>query len=200
MKKCPKCGLTKPITEFGLYKSGINKGCVVAYCKPCHVEYMREWRHKTGRDRPLNKNRECALFLGVHVAERILQNEFLSMHRLPLEAPGGDFICGKGYLVDVKSSCLRHPLYGNEYWNFHIRNNNKADYFLCLAMDNRQELNPKHVWLIPGVKINNLSTLSIRNVDTALKNWSKYERPLDKVLSCCEAISQHECGQIHKVV
>lgn len=43
MRRCPECGETKPPTDFGLrWRNG--RPSLSSYCKPCHVEYHREWR------------------------------------------------------------------------------------------------------------------------------------------------------------
>lgn len=39
MKRCSRCGETKPIVEFSL-----THGKPHTYCRPCHREYNREWR------------------------------------------------------------------------------------------------------------------------------------------------------------
>ena len=73
---------------------------------------------------------------------------------------------------------------------FNIHQNQIADYFLCLAFDNRQQLNPMHIWLIPSRKINNLKTLTIS--ESRLDKWSQYELidKLDKVIGCCNIMKE----------
>ena len=125
----------------------------------------------------------CSAFLGVHVAEHALSRFFDTIQRMPYNNPGYDFLCGKGYKIDVKSACLS----GKEFpgWSFIIRNNTVADYFLCLAFDNREFLNPLHVWLIPSEIVNHLNHLHIRNSNKGLSRFAEYERPLHKVVACC---------------
>jgi len=73
------------------------------------------------------------------------------------------------------------------HWGFSIQKNQVADYFLCLAFDNRESLEPQHVWLIPSGPIQNLLNIRISEKPESLAKWSKYERPLNKViLSCCK--------------
>jgi hypothetical protein len=148
--------------------------------------------YKSGRRHPLADAKDSASYLGVYVTERILGHIFNSTKRMPIGNPGYDFVCGKGFKIDAKSSCLRSysNLVAKPFWQFHIERNTTADYFFCLAFDNRESLEPVHIWLIPGNVVNHLTTLSITNSPTVLKKWSKYERPLDKVITCCALIRE----------
>ena len=104
---------------------------------------------------------------------------------MPICNRGFDFICGKGYKIDVKSSCRRIRNGRNDSWLFHIGKNTIADYFLCLAFDNRDMLNPEHVWLIPSSEVNSNITLSIFENPTSLAKYNRFERDLEKVNICC---------------
>ncbi len=99
---------------------------------------------------------------------------------MPPNNHGFDFYCGKVHKVDVKSSANGDK---NDSWSFGIRKNAIADYFLCIAFDNRDDLNPEHLWLIPGNDVNHLVHLGISK--STISKWSQYEQPLDKVLACC---------------
>ena len=103
----------------------------------------------------MENNKSCSQYLGIHIAERILSHIFHNVEQMPYNNPGYDLICGNGYKIDVKSVC--HVKDIPNKWNFPIRRNKIPDYFLCLAFDNREDLNPKHIWLIPGHIINNKS-------------------------------------------
>ena len=131
-------------------------------------------------------NRYCANFLGIHIAEQILSKIFKNIERMPNCNIGFDLLCGLNYKIDVKSSCFqkRKP----NRWQFGIKQNKIADYFLCLAFDNRNDLNPLHIWLIPGNIINHLHSLTF--LESKLNEWSKYEKPIDKVLLCCDKMKE----------
>ena len=60
-----------------------------------------------------------------------------------------------------------------------------SDYFLCLAFDNREKLNPEHVWLIPCSVVKDQMGITIS--ESALGRWNEYEliNTLDKVIGCC---------------
>ena len=71
-------------------------------------------------------------------------------------------------------------------WAFNIGRNTTADYFLCLAFDNREDLNPLHAWLIPGSKINHLTGTSIS--PSTLHKWDAYALDTSKIGDCCDAM------------
>jgi hypothetical protein len=151
--------------------------------RAAHIaEWIKNNKRELGKTMDLNKT--CSLYLGVHIAERALAKAFKNVMRLPNGTPGGDFICGKGYLVDCKSSCVGNI---NTYprWNFVIRRNTIADYFLLLAFNSRADLTPLHIWLVPGEVINYKMGLTISNSQIGLNKWLQYERPIDKIVECC---------------
>lgn len=193
---CIKCGVTLVVGE-NIAENQIRHS--IYTCKDCNREYnckhrdlrreyKREWRHRTGRQKPMSENRGCAAFLGVHVTERVLSFVFDGVQRMPYGNTGFDFICGGGYKIDAKSACRFSSEKRADCWKFHINNNPTADYFLCLAFNNRINLTPEHIWLIPAADINDHKTASIS--ETALDKWSKYERPLDKMMACCNVMKR----------
>lgn len=149
--------------------------------------YTQSWNHRTGLCRPMNEAIDSSQYLGVYVAERALSGLFDHVERMPFGNPKFDFICGKGFKIDCKSACTQ---YSKRYdspgqWHFNVNRNTIADYFLCLAFNNREALEPQHVWLIPGHAINDHVGFGISNTPRSLAKWSKYERPLDRVLARC---------------
>ena len=176
-------------------------------CKKCNNKYDRSWRkanperarensrRRCARQRrkqgmlPFNENRECALFLGIHVAERVLGHVFKDVEQMPNGNPGYDFICNHGKKIDVKSSCIvTHTVNGTEYqsWHFNIRRNPIADFFLCVAFDNRDDLNPMYTWLIPGSVVNHLMATDIS--PGTIHKWDEYQLDISKIVLCCEAM------------
>ena len=145
-------------------------------------EQSRQYQYRNG-SLPMAENRSCAQFLGVHIAEHVLSQLFKNVVRMPNNNPGFDFKCANGYLVDCKAGCRRVRQGG---WQFTIRHNTIADYFLCMAFDDREHLNPEHVWLIPGKVLSHLDGASIS--ETTLGKWAEYEKPIDEVISCCDTI------------
>ena len=193
MKKCRQCGESKPVVKF--YRRGSKRNGYRAVCIECeqansheHEKAYRgvrlEQRHAKGICRPLDEAKDSPGFLGVYVAETVLSKYFDHVERMPNGHPGFDFLCSRGFKIDVKSACLNpanHRRTG--YWLFAINQNTVADYFLCLAFDNRTDLNPLHLWLIPGNLINGRKRFSIS--EGTVGKWIDYEKPLDRVIACC---------------
>lgn len=166
-----------------------------ALWQKAHPEKVRGYQTKHRRNnggRSYKENRSCASYLGVYVAERVLSHVFKDVERMPFDNPGYDFICNKGKKIDIKSICSHSKGRSLLCWRFSIRRNKIADYFLCLAFDNREDLNPLHIWLIPGHIVNHLHGASISI--TTIDKWSKYElaEKLNDVVTCCNIIKVGE--------
>lgn len=177
---CTICGEKKPISQFphGYYdNTNGNTFRFYPVCKDC-------------------KRLHSSVYLGVTVTEKVLSKVFPKVERMPHSNHGYDFICGKGYKVDAKSSCIRR----DGGWSFNINYNKTADYFACLAFDNRRSLNPLYFWLLPGqtlipwgkgkkmgvTLVNDCSSISI--YPHSLEKWKEYEKPIDKVLTSCNVM------------
>jgi hypothetical protein len=175
--KCPVCEKVLPIKEFnhGRYKDHF---CIYNMCKHCR----KIW---------------SSVYLGCDVAEKVLSNVFSNVQRMPRKNHGYDFICSRGLKVDVKASCLSsYSLNNSRLWAFTINRNKIADYFACIAFDDRVNLNPLHFWLIPGEKINRFTSISIYTGETSLERWKKYEKPVDKILTACNLMKVKPIPQV----
>lgn len=157
-------------------------------CKRCSLDRDMRRRHASGLNKPMSMATDSPVYLGVYVAERALSQFFDHIERMPYGNPGYDFICGKGQKIDVKSACIRLTHAKYPIWEFHIRNNKIADYFLCLGFDDRDSLTPQCVWLIPGGLVNEKTSISISNSEYGLTKWKKYSRSIDKVIECVAEI------------
>ena len=192
---CKECGKKKPYYAKGLCKNCYQKQNLII-CKKCRRLKPHQakglcitcYQHKTGRYQPSNKNKSCALYLGL-MAEKLLSKVFKDVERMPNGNIGFDFKCSKGMKIDVKSSVLifnKNSINHKGNWHFNINKNTIADYFLCIAFNNRKDKNPLHLWLIPSKKVNHLQTLSISK--TTIHKWSQYEKSLDKTIECCNSM------------
>jgi len=207
MPECRICGVE--LTDENWYSS--TKKINSRICKECHTkqgslrqkanadtvrERHRVWRkenpdkakanairytRKQGAQ-PFTENKECASFLGVHIAERVLSNVFKNIERMPMNNPGYDVICNRDKRIDIKSSCTRKK--GG--WSFGINRNATADYFLCLAFDNRKDLMPLHAWLLPGSKFGQFSGVGIS--PSTIHKWDAYRLDISKISDCCDAM------------
>ena len=190
---CRVCG--EDLDDDNWYPSMQKTGRYI--CKECSKEQDRLCRKNNSEKRksanaiyrrnngglPMSENKECAVYLGVHVVERVLRNVFNNVVRMPYGHPGYDFICNRDKRIDSKSACA---LKNRNGWAFAIRRNTIADYFICVAFDNREDLNPLHIWLIPGDVLNHLKHASI--FQSTLHKWEKYERDINEVITCCDTM------------
>ena len=150
-------------------------------------DYNRKMGHKRGERTGLSmsENKECSMYLGVHIAERILPLLFKNVKKMPTGNPGYDFICDNGYKIESKSACLKD----NNIWTFKINKNKVADYFFMIAFDDRENLKVMHIWLVKGDTViekttcnseefifNEKNVINIGKGNKALKRWIKYEK------------------------
>lgn len=114
--------------------------------------------------------------------------------KMPPNNPGFDWICKMGEKIDHKGSCIvRSKMTKWEYWEYHIEHNNVADYFILSAWDNRDSLNPLHIWIfhkndiIRERKFCKFENFGITNSPKKLKELEKYEVTdrLDKLRELC---------------
>lgn len=164
-------------------------------------EDARNYLHTKGTKRPMGENKSCSSYLGVYIAERVLSKIFSNIIRMPYGNKGYDFICQKGYKIEVKSSCLRTQKRRRKVhtkWDFGVNKNGVADYFIFVAFDNREDLNPCHVWLIKGTeiittpmnkqaKLNSKTVFSVSNSERSKSHYVEYEvsDKLEQFKKCC---------------
>jgi len=149
------------------------------------AKYKKQYRKSQPGYGSSKTNKESSQYLGVTIAERVLSKIFKNIEVMPINNSGYDFICNSGYKIDVKSAT---KMKNQNTWLFHIRQNQIPDYFLCLAFDNRKNLNPEHIWLIPAEKVNHLISLGISV--SKLDKWSQYELTdkLNDIIACCDVL------------
>lgn len=171
-------------------------------CKTCITNVSAKWV-KDNADRrriiversgrkigilPMSENRKCSKFLGIHVAERVMRYVFKDVQVMPSGNPGFDIICNKDRMIDIKSSCKHFPGNNTPCWMFNINYNTTADYFLLLAFDNREYLNPLHVWLVPGHVLNYKKGTTIS--ETTVGKWDEYKIDINEVITCCDTLKE----------
>jgi hypothetical protein len=154
--------------------------------------YHLNWCHENGSHKSMKEDKNSSQYLGIYIAERVLSKYFDNIIIMPHGNPNYDYICGKGYKIDVKSGCLLPITKTTFRWTFNIWNNDITDYFLCLAFNNREELEPLHIWLIPSKVVSDHKRISISNNPKSLAKWTKYERSLDKVIECCNKLKTED--------
>lgn len=192
MSKCRECDVELITGEnWSISRSRDNR----RICKTCSTKLTAMWRDnnrsrvnelsRISRYRhgakPMSENRKCSAYLGIHIAERVLAKTFKDVEVMPPNNKGYDFICNKGKKIDVKSACFGQR---GISWTFSIKRNTVADYFLCIAFDNRDDLNPLYVWLIPGDKVNHVISTTIS--ESTINKWSEHVIDIDSVLKYCD--------------
>lgn len=130
-----------------------------------------------------SENKDCSSYLGCIISEDILSKVFKDVIRMPYGNIGFDFLCAKNKKIDVKSSVCHITSGKSDHWNFGFNKNKIADYFLCIAFDNRKDLNPLYMWLLPSELVNHLTGTSISLV--TISKWDAYRYPIDNVIKCC---------------
>jgi len=183
------------LADDNCYPSRQKKGDYI--CKECQKECDSLYRknnpektkaygiraHRKAGELPMSKNKKCSLYFGIHINERLLRLKFNDVEVMPPGNPGYDFVCNHGKKIDSKAGCI---LKNRNGWLFHINHNTIADYFLLVAYDNRKDLNPLHIWLIPGYVLNHLVGASIS--PSTIDKWAEYEQDISEVIICCDTI------------
>jgi hypothetical protein len=180
LKKCSHCSEIKLLEYF--YKNKSRSDGLSHYCRACVTECNR--KHGI---RPLAMAIGSGSYLGVHVAERVLSSVLQDVEWMPINNPGYDCVCSLGNKIDVKSACLRQNK-SSPCWEFTIRRNKVPNYFALLAFDNITDLNPMHLWLVPGEVINDKTSITITNTPRILAKWENYEYPIYNVIDACDKI------------
>ena len=211
-KTCTKCGITKPLNEF--YNHKASKDGKYPQCKKCkrdinnkyhqkhkeeiaiyHKKYNQEHIDEIRKQQchiSMYENKSCASYLGIVIAERLCRHLFKDVQVMPNNNMGFDIICNKGKKIDVKSASVTFK-HGNPKWTFRIDYNTTADYFVLIAFDNRTDLNPLYLWMIPGKEINENSSKSIR--PSTVHKWDKWKRDIKDAQLCCNEIKAEQGGK-----
>lgn len=185
-RRCGRCALIKPVSEFPRRQSGKYAGALLHCCITCNLERAREWNkahpgatakrnHAKGKCLPYAENTLCHMWSGVYVAEQIASKCFPDYARLPIGNPGYDLVNALGTTIDCKSSRLRKISRTSMGWQFVIDRNTTPDYFFCIAFGEEKSTTPLVMWLIPSKVISHLKRLTINRGEKSRQRWHKYE-------------------------
>lgn len=163
-------------------------------------EHNREYSWITGRTNPLEFDEE--LHFGDITEEffkEFLLNCFESVRRTGYNDDGIDYFCNnpqeefigkypqfrlernKKYNIQHMARCLRYRQNRTPNWNYYVNYNDKVDYFILSAWDDKDDLNILHVWIfhkddiIGDKKFWKRENFTITNLVTKLKEFDKYE-------------------------
>ncbi len=118
-------------------------------------------RHYLNGRQSMKDNIDCAKHLGCYINEKMAMDFIPNTELMNSNNPGYDLIYNKKYLIDAKASTIRTRDDKYKCWTFHIEQNKVPDYFLLTAYNNRETLEICHMWLIPGIEINDRISISI---------------------------------------
>ena len=212
-KICSVCGISKFIDEFHDDKRNkgskrtICKKCISKRSKKYYQEHKerinnygrkykkehkkeaseqnKKWYERTGRQQKGSKSmyedKTTHQYLGIVIAERLVRHLFNDVEVMPMHNPGFDFICNKGKKIDVKSCCTSKGKY--PHWAFNIDYNKTADFFICVAFDNIETLNPIYLWMIPGKELNKNSGKAI--YPSTIHKWDEWKMDINDAQICC---------------
>ena len=208
IKTCSKCHETKPLDEF--YNRKDTKDGKRADCKECFDKQIKNYQqerkeeikqvkkdwYEKHKDKIREKrgsismyeNKNCASYLGVVVAERLCKHLFKDVEVMPHNNTGFDIICNKGMKIDVKSASTTFTGKNKKYpqWQFNIDHNTIADFFILVTFDNRIDLNPLHLWMIPGKKLNHQVKASVAL--SRIHKWDEWKKDIKNAQICCAEI------------
>lgn len=113
-------------------------------------DWQKPYTWRKGWNEPASENENCSSWLGVEIGEKIIGRYILPIllgkikEEMPVAGYPFDFVLEDGTKVDVKVRCLI-----DDYkWLYEVSYNNKTDYFLLIAIDNREDRNIVDIWLI----------------------------------------------------
>ena len=142
------------------------------------------------------EDRSTDVHLGVVVGESLVGAYYTDLVAMDYGCSGFDFISSDGFKIDSKIASLALGDDGcrrDKAWVFNIRKNTEADFFCCIGVDNKQDLNVICAWLIPsnakttkGTEVCELTGLAISksNIDF----WKDYELDTDILNELCSEL------------
>ena len=133
-----------------------------------------------------------SLRLGLYI-EQTIARVFGSVAE-PYGTPDIDFICPQGYKIQVKVSSLGKNEYPN--WNFGIKKNKVADYFVLVAVNNiddidKENFKPAHMWMMEGDVLNDKTGTSVS--PSTISKWDEYSIKKgykNKFINCCKVMKK----------
>ena len=172
-----------------IFRYNLNNNNIEIIIRQSSIKYDKLNSLKTRRrngQKPMTENKNCSAYLGVVISEQILSKVFEDVQVMPYGNKGYDFICNHGKKIDVKSSCQFEHKNNNhsKSWNFNINKNTIPDYFLCLAFDNREDLNPLHIWLIPRSLI--YDKISAKISESTINKWDEHRLDVNEIIKYCD--------------
>lgn len=192
--------------------------------------YLRERLWDKGSS-PMSENDSCSSYFGVYIGENLFKEYLLTIfERVEIKDYGNhgyDFVCknpikdfinkypqfklvtDREYKIQLKLKCLYHRIDcrtdKSPQWRFDIKNNNIPDIFILAGFDDRESLQPIHVWLFlkydmirkgnSYTKIEKFwkrDSFTITDNPEYIKRFEKHEIPIDKLEELCNEINEDQ--------
>lgn len=179
-RKCTGCGRILPFSSFYTRKDRGSDNVTKSECKECIRKKREIYRRSKGMQH-YSKNVDCSQYLGVHIGEDMIADTLLRGHydnvvHMPFGTVGHDFVVDGGIKIDVKTRSRTDRNGGGYGWVFEVDRNKIADYFLFIALSDRDGLILDHVWIIPGHKVNSQKYATVS--ESCVDKWRKFEYEL----------------------
>lgn len=154
--------------------------------KEYNREKMNKWNHDHGKHKDHRDNWACSQYLGIDIAENKIANKIIPIllgeidKHMPATRHKFDFLLKSGIKVDIKARLLSYRE-KRIYWDFPIKYNSVADYFILIGLDNLENLNIIHIWLfkrddlVRNRKFWNREEICITNQDYYLSKLSRFD-------------------------
>ena len=161
------------------------------------AERYKLYRHETGRQKPMEDAKDCPAHFGVCIGEKYVSQVFEGCKPAPYGTPGYDWEW-KGLKVQHKARCITVREWGwSSLWYFTRLDFNKiADKFVLSGWDDREGLNPLHIWIFDkddimsdGLPFWNRNSITILNTPEGLAEFAKYEDN-DRLIKLKEIINK----------
>jgi hypothetical protein len=183
---CSACyagdGQSHPTLRRSNYKTRLEYANAVAQKAGFkdEAERYKLYRHETGQKRPMEEAEDCSAYFGVCIGEKYVSQTFEGSKPAPYGTPGYDWEWN-GLKVQHKARCLN--TLGVLYWRFTRLDYNKiAQKFVLSGWDNRDALNPKHIWIFDkdeimsdGLPFWNRNDIKIYDTPKGLAEYAKNE-------------------------
>jgi len=187
-KTCSLCNTFLPIKDFNK-KAGSADG-YRNECKTCINKRRQEWRYRRGDNKSPSRDHAWNVWFGIEIGEEIASRYFDNPTRMPYGNPGYDLICKNGFTINVKMAIQRD----DRRWTYALssRSGVGCDYYMLIAMSDRDTLEPLHVWLIPSNAVVGRNRTcdkgSLSVSPSTLSKLAEYEKPVGHLQCCCQSV------------
>lgn len=145
-------------------------------------EYKKKWSYDKGIRGKRYMNEDSEQYFGCVMGEERIADPILTeifgeiLEKLPYNNPGYDRIVKGGHKIEIKTAFVI-----DNCFKYFIDYNRIANYFLLLALDNREDKNILHIWLFKrNDKVRErifyqFQCFKIQNLPSCIEEFGKYD-------------------------